>query len=109
MKAGAEDAIPASHWSEGGIGAIDLAKGVINASTKPKNFKLLYDTEKSIEEKMATIAREMYGADGIELSELSRKKIETYTRQVTLTLIIIIKEGHIANSACRVSLIFLSV
>ncbi|KAF3086185.1 tetrahydrofolate synthase [Orbilia oligospora] len=81
IKAGAEDAIPANHWAEGGLGAIDLAQGVIKASTQPKDFKLLYTTEGTIEERMAIIAKEMYGADGIELSELSKTKIDTYSRQ----------------------------
>ncbi|KAJ6257893.1 hypothetical protein Dda_7683 [Drechslerella dactyloides] len=81
VKAGAEDAIPANHWAAGGAGAIDLANGIIKASTQPKDFKLLYNTEGTIEERIAIIAKEMYGADGVELSELSRTKIETYSRQ----------------------------
>lgn len=80
-KAGAEDAIPANHWAEGGKGAVDLAKGVMEASTKPKDFKLLYDADKSIVEKMEIIAREMYGAKDIELSEVAKQQVETYTRQ----------------------------
>lgn len=81
VKAGAEDAIAANHWAEGGKGAVDLAKGVIKASASPKHFRLLYSPELSIEEKMQAIAREMYGADDIELSELARTQVETYTRQ----------------------------
>ncbi|KAK6336563.1 tetrahydrofolate synthase [Orbilia brochopaga] len=81
IKAGAEDAIPANHWAMGGSGAIDLANGVIKASTQAKDFKLLYNTDGTIEERIAIIAKEMYGADGVELSELSRNKIETYSRQ----------------------------
>lgn len=81
IKAGAEDAVPANHWAEGGKGAIDLAKAVIESSTKPKNFRLLYDADKPIVEKMEAITREMYGADGVELSELAKTQCETYTRQ----------------------------
>ncbi|KAF3915091.1 hypothetical protein ABW21_db0208943 [Orbilia brochopaga] len=81
IKAGAEDAIPANHWANGGSGAIDLAHGVIKASTQPKEFKLLYSTDGTIEERIAIIAKQMYGADGVELSELSRNKIDTYSRQ----------------------------
>lgn len=71
----------ANHWAEGGKGAIDLAKGIIEAAEKPKDFKLLYDADKSIVEKMEAIAREMYGAAGIELTENAQKQVETYTRQ----------------------------
>lgn len=81
IKAGAEDAVPANHWAKGGEGAIDLAKAVIESSTKPKNFRLLYDADKPIVEKMEAIARVMYGADGVELSELAKTQCETYTRQ----------------------------
>lgn len=82
IKAGAEDAVEASHWSDGGLGAVELAKAVIASSQKPKNFKLLYEADLSIVEKMEAIAKEMYGAAGIELSELAKGQIETYTRQV---------------------------
>ncbi|CDO54983.1 hypothetical protein DV113_001294 [Geotrichum candidum] len=83
VKYGAEDAIVANHWAEGGAGAVDLAEGVIKASqSKERDFKLLYETEgNSVEDKLNIIAREMYGAAGIELSELAKSKVETYTRQ----------------------------
>jgi methylenetetrahydrofolate dehydrogenase (NADP+) / methenyltetrahydrofolate cyclohydrolase / formyltetrahydrofolate synthetase len=87
LKAGAEAAVPASHWAEGGAGAVDLAKAVISASTDNPvtDFKLLYNTEdagpNAIHSRLETIAKEMYGAAGIELSDLAAQKIETYTRQ----------------------------
>jgi len=82
IKAGAEDAVEASHWSDGGLGAIELAKAVIASSQKPKNFRLLYEADLSIVGKLEAIAKEMYGAAGIELSELAKNQVETYTRQV---------------------------
>jgi methylenetetrahydrofolate dehydrogenase (NADP+)/methenyltetrahydrofolate cyclohydrolase/formyltetrahydrofolate synthetase len=81
ISAGAEDAIPANHWAEGGAGAIDLAKGVIAASEKEKDFKLLYTTEGTIQERMETICKKMYGAGAVEFSELAQQKIETYIKQ----------------------------
>jgi methylenetetrahydrofolate dehydrogenase (NADP+)/methenyltetrahydrofolate cyclohydrolase/formyltetrahydrofolate synthetase len=81
ITAGAEDAIPANHWAKGGAGAVDLAKGVIIASSKPKDFKLLYSLEGTVQERIERIAREMYGADKVEFSELAQKKVDTYTRQ----------------------------
>ncbi|KAK4447907.1 C-1-tetrahydrofolate synthase [Podospora aff. communis PSN243] len=81
IKAGAEDAILANHWAEGGKGAIDLAKGVIAAAEKPKEFKLLYDLEGTVQERIQKIARDMYGAANVEFSELAQKKVDTYTRQ----------------------------
>ncbi|PGH23838.1 hypothetical protein AJ80_02086 [Polytolypa hystricis UAMH7299] len=81
IAAGAEDAIAANHWAEGGAGAVDLAKGVIIASSKPKDFKLLYSLDGTIQERIGCIGREMYGADKVEFSELAQKKVDTYTKQ----------------------------
>ncbi|QVM09380.1 tetrahydrofolate synthase [Coccidioides posadasii str. Silveira] len=81
IAAGAEDAIPANHWAEGGAGAVELAKGVIMASSKPKDFKLLYSLEGTIQERIEKIGQLMYGADKVEFSELAQKKVVTYTKQ----------------------------
>lgn len=81
IAAGAEDAVPANHWAEGGAGAVDLAKSVITASSQPKDFKLLYSLEGSVQERIDQIARVMYGADKVEFSELAQKKVDTYTKQ----------------------------
>ena len=81
LAAGAEAAVPASHWAEGGTGAVALAKAVVNASSKPVDFKLLYDTEGTVQERLEKIAKDMYGADKVELSELAQKKVDTYTKQ----------------------------
>jgi methylenetetrahydrofolate dehydrogenase (NADP+) / methenyltetrahydrofolate cyclohydrolase / formyltetrahydrofolate synthetase len=81
MAAGAEDAILANHWAEGGKGAVDLAKGVIAASGKPKDFRLLYGLDGTVQERIEAIGRKMYGADAVEFSELAQMKVDTYTRQ----------------------------
>ncbi|KAK5168220.1 tetrahydrofolate synthase [Saxophila tyrrhenica] len=83
LKAGAEDAIAANHFAEGGKGAVDLAKGVITASerSKPEEFKLLYGDEGSVQANIEAIAMKMYGADKVEFSETAQKKVDTYTKQ----------------------------
>ena len=83
IKAGAEDAIGATHFAEGGQGAVDLAKGVIAAAekSKPEEFHLLYDDNGSIEKNIEAIAQKMYGADGVTFEEKAQKKIDTYTKQ----------------------------
>lgn len=81
VAAGAEDAIPANHWAEGGAGAVDLAKAVQAASSKPKEFKLLYELEGSIESRVERIAQAMYGAEKVEFSEVAQKKVAAYTQQ----------------------------
>lgn len=81
IAAGAEDAIPANHWAEGGTGAVDLAKGVIAASEKEKTLKLLYGLDGDIQTRIEAIGKTMYGADKVEFSEAAQQKVETYTRQ----------------------------
>ena len=83
LKAGAEDAVPATHFAEGGKGAIDLAKAVIAASakSKPEDFQLLYDNNGSVQQNIEAIAKRMYGAEKVEFSETAQKKVDTYTKQ----------------------------
>ncbi|EMR10064.1 hypothetical protein PNEG_01815 [Pneumocystis murina B123] len=82
LKAGAVDAVVSNQWALGGAGSIELANAVQYACQKvPKNFKFLYDLNTSIIEKIEIVAKEIYGADGIELSELSKEKIKQYTEK----------------------------
>ncbi|GLB34949.1 putative formate--tetrahydrofolate ligase [Lyophyllum shimeji] len=81
LAGGADAAVISNHWAEGGAGARALAEAVVASCEGPSNFKFLYDLDVSIEEKISVISKEIYGADGIELSELARKQVDTYTRQ----------------------------
>ncbi|KAJ3062391.1 C-1-tetrahydrofolate synthase, cytoplasmic, partial [Rhizoclosmatium hyalinum] len=66
--------------------------------TKDDEFKFLYDLDLPIEKKIEIIAKEMYGADGIELSELAKNKIEVYTRQGFGKLPICMAKTHLSLS-----------
>jgi methylenetetrahydrofolate dehydrogenase (NADP+)/methenyltetrahydrofolate cyclohydrolase/formyltetrahydrofolate synthetase len=80
VDAGAEDAVMADHWAQGGAGAGELAKAVIEACRKPSRFRFLYPLEWSIKKKIETIAIEIYGADGVSYEPTAEAKIELYTR-----------------------------
>jgi formyltetrahydrofolate synthetase len=80
LEAGAEDSVVARHWMEGGEGAVKLAEAVIKAAEKPSNFEFLYPLELSIKEKIETICKEIYGADGVDYLPEAEAKIELYTR-----------------------------
>jgi methylenetetrahydrofolate dehydrogenase (NADP+)/methenyltetrahydrofolate cyclohydrolase/formyltetrahydrofolate synthetase len=97
-KAGAFAAVEANHWALAGAGALDLANAVVEACKEPQDFKFLYDVNDSIEQKIETICKEMYGADGIELSDLAKSKIETYTRQGFANLPICMAKTHLSLS-----------
>lgn len=81
LRAGADQAVPSNHWAKGGEGALPLAKAVIQACEGDSEFEFLYDVNKPLAEKIEIIAKEMYGADGIDLSDEAKQQIETYTRQ----------------------------
>jgi hypothetical protein len=78
---GADAAVVSNHWAEGGAGARALAEALISTCEGPSQFKFLYDLNLSIEEKINIISKEIYGTDGIELSELAKMQVETYTAQ----------------------------
>jgi formyltetrahydrofolate synthetase len=81
LEAGAEDAVVARHWMEGGAGAKDLAEAVVAACDKPSNFSFLYNLESTtIKEKIEIICKEIYGADGVEYSDEAEAKVELYTK-----------------------------
>ncbi len=67
-------------WEKGGEGGIDLANKVIKTmETKPSNYKPLYPDEMSLKDKMETIAKEIYGADGITFDPAAAKQVEQLT------------------------------
>jgi formate--tetrahydrofolate ligase len=53
------------HWLKGGEGALELADAVIDACNDKNDFKFLYPLEMKLRDRVAIIAREVYGADGV--------------------------------------------
>lgn len=68
-------------WEHGGEGGIELAKKVLEIldENKESNFEVLYKDELSLEEKIQTVAKEIYGADGVEFSAQAKKQLEKIT------------------------------
>jgi len=64
-EAGAKVAL-SEHWQYGGDGALELADAVAEACDEPNDFKFLYELETPLRERIDLIAREVYGADGVE-------------------------------------------
>jgi formate--tetrahydrofolate ligase len=53
------------HWLKGGEGALELADAVIDACNEKTEFKYLYPLEMKLRDRVALIAKEVYGADGV--------------------------------------------
>lgn len=70
-----------SAFADGGKGAVELAKGVMNIlENKKSNYHPLYDVNKPIKEKIETICKEIYGAGNVVYTEDAEKQIEDYTK-----------------------------
>ncbi len=68
----------AEVWAKGGEGALELAKHVIDiVESNGSNFKPLYDWKSSVKEKIETIATKIYGASGVEYSNLANRNLRT--------------------------------
>ena len=64
-------------WENGGEGGIALANKVLETlETKESHFKVLYENELSLEEKIETIAKEIYGADGVTYAPAAKKELK---------------------------------
>ncbi len=75
------EAIVSDVFANGGDGAVDLAKSVVALCEENNSgFKPLYDLNMKIEDKVGMIAREIYGADGVDFSAEAKKKIAVIER-----------------------------
>ncbi|XP_030565157.1 C-1-tetrahydrofolate synthase, cytoplasmic isoform X2 [Drosophila novamexicana] len=79
LQAGAFAAVVSTHWSDGGAGAVPLADAVIEACKLENKFKLLYELDLPLVEKMNTIAQTMYGAGNVELTPEAIDQVKRLT------------------------------
>jgi formyltetrahydrofolate synthetase len=67
------------HWEKGGDGALEFADAVIDACNEKNGFKFLYELDTPLRQRIALIAKDVYGADGVEYTpeaEAKAKKME---------------------------------
>jgi len=79
--AGAFAAVGVEVWARGGEGGLELAEAVVRAVGAASEFRPLYSPDLSIEEKIETIARRIYGASGVTYTSKARERIEFCRRQ----------------------------
>jgi formate--tetrahydrofolate ligase len=76
-QAGARVAV-SSHWANGGDGALELADAVIDACNDKVDFKFLYPLEMPLRQRVETIAKKVYGANGISWLPDAEAKAKKY-------------------------------
>lgn len=67
-------------FAEGGAGSIELAEKVVEACEKENNFHYLYDIDIPLYDKIETIAREIYGADGVDYTKQARASLDEFIK-----------------------------
>lgn len=73
--AGARVAV-SEHWLKGGDGALEFTDAVIDACNEPNDFKFLYELDMPLGKRIETIAREIYGADGVSYTPEAQTKLK---------------------------------
>ncbi len=66
------------HWLKGGAGAVELAEAVVAACEEENHFEYLYGLDLPFKDRVHLIATKIYGASGVDWSELAEKKIALY-------------------------------
>lgn len=78
LELGARQACVVESYDRGGEGGLELAEAVMSAAQEPPEFRLLYDDDASIKQKIETIATEIYGARGVKYESAAERKIADY-------------------------------
>lgn len=97
LAAGASAACRTSVWADGGAGATELGEAVIAACDRAREFKFLYPSEATIEQKIEALAKS-YGAVGVEFAPEAMAKIKRYTELGYSNLPICMAKTHLSFS-----------
>ena len=89
----------ATHFADGGRGAVELAAAVVEACGEPSSFAYAYPLEATLKDKIAAIATKVYGAAGVSYSTLAERQLDGYERNGFGTLPVCIAKTHLSISA----------
>ena len=95
--AGARVAV-STHFVDGGRGAVDLARAIVEACDEPTDFRFLYDDSASLKSKIETVATRIYGASGVEYSAEANAQLATYEANGFGHLPVCIAKTHLSIS-----------
>ena len=89
----------ATHFVEGGKGAADLAEAVVKACEEPATFRFLYEDSAPLATKIETVAREIYGADGVDIAPTAAKQLAKFEAAGYGNLPVCIAKTHLSLSS----------
>ena len=88
-----------TNFAHGGKGATELAEEVVRAAEGPADFRFLYPPDAPLREKIATIATRVYGADGVDYSDIAARQLDSYERNGFGGLPVCIAKTHLSLSS----------
>ena len=87
-----------THFSDGGKGATDLARAVVEACDEPSNFRFLYPDDASLRSKIETVGKTIYGAGEVEYTAEASRQIDLYEANGFGSLPVCIAKTHLSIS-----------
>jgi formate--tetrahydrofolate ligase len=97
-EAGAKAAV-ATHFSDGGSGAAELAEAVLEAASAPSDFHFLYPDDASLRDKIHAVATKVYGAGAVEYDLIASRQLDSYERNGFGHLPVCIAKTHLSISS----------
>jgi formate--tetrahydrofolate ligase len=98
MAAGVRVAV-CTHFSDGGAGATDLARAVVDACEEPSGFHFLYKDTDTLKQKIEKVATVIYGAERVEYTPGANKQLKTYEDNGFGNLPVCIAKTHLSISS----------
>jgi formate--tetrahydrofolate ligase len=87
-----------THFADGGAGAVDLARAVIDACDDPTDFRFLYKDSDSLKDKIRAVATSIYGASAVEYSDRAEQQLAMYEANGFGSLPVCIAKTHLSIS-----------
>jgi formate--tetrahydrofolate ligase len=78
LAAGAQDCVISEVYAKGGEGGAAFAKALVKACDQPQKFKFTYELDQPIKKKIEAVARNIYGAAGVDYSPEASKRIKSF-------------------------------
>lgn len=91
--------VVSTHVADGGEGAQELAKAVVEAADQATDLHFSYEPEDALEDKINSIATKVYGADGVKIEPAAAKQLARFTELGFGKLPVLIAKTHLSTTA----------
>ncbi len=88
-----------THFSDGGAGAVDLCRAVVEACDEPSNFQFAYPDDATLKQKIEAVATKVYGAGAVTYTAAANTQLDRYERNGFGRLPVCIAKTHLSISS----------